>query len=75
MPIYEWYDSNTEKEVSVLRKFDDYQEPPTEAEADEFTKEEYDNAEWVRRIGVGIKVTRGDSWGAGKGYWMRRGEF
>jgi hypothetical protein len=71
MPLYEYVDKATKKELSVLRSFDDYKIPPTDEEAKEagFTAEELKDVEWVRLIGGNIQVTKSDSWGPGKGSW------
>ena len=69
MPLYNYVDKNTEKAVEILRKFDDYEVHPTKEEAKDLTQEEYDAADWERRICPGIRVTRGENWNGSKGNW------
>ena len=71
MPIYPWRVLESGKEVEVLRPFSGYQDPPTKEEclAAGMTEEEYEAAEFEKIIGRGIRVTRGDNWGPGKGSW------
>jgi len=61
MPLYRWADADG-KEIEVIRTFDDFEVPPTEEEAPEFT------APWTRLLGIS-KVIKGYGWGAGKGAW------
>jgi hypothetical protein len=67
MPYYDYIDIKTEKEVTVLRSFKEYETVPDKEEATKagLTEEEYEAAEWERRIKAG-----GKSIGFGlKGYW------
>lgn len=68
MPIYVWAEKKSGKKVEILRPFDKYQDQPTQEEA-EMSEEEYMAAEWSKELGTGIKVVKGDNWGAGKGRW------
>lgn len=69
MPIYQYKDKRTGKQIEVIRRFSDYQIPPTLVEADKvLTKEEFDSAEWERVIGEGIKTSRAPGFGS-KGNW------
>ena len=70
MPIYDWVDENTGKEVVVQRTFDDYDAEPVREEAinQGLTSDESKAADWVRLIGKGIQVIKGDGWGK-KGSW------
>lgn len=71
MPLYDWQDNRTKKQVLVMRSFAEYQEPPTEEEAvkEGLTEDEAKEADWERLIGAGIQVSKGDAWGPGKGNW------
>jgi hypothetical protein len=71
MPLYPWKNLKTQKEVEVMRTFDEYKEPPTleEALAQGMDEGEFNEAEWFKVIGKNIKVVRGDGWGGGKGNW------
>ena len=67
MPIYVWLDKTTNKKTEILRDFKDYKDQPTAEEA-ELTEEEYKAADWVKEIGTGIRVTKGENWNTAKGY-------
>lgn len=71
MPLYVWLEKKSGKTIDILRSFDDYQVPPTEDEAlgAGLNEEEVGEAEWEKRLGTGIQVIRGDSWGGSKGNW------
>jgi predicted nucleic acid-binding Zn ribbon protein len=64
MPLYTWQDKKTGIRIDVLRKFDDYQIPPTEEEAPGI-----EDPQWERLIGKGQQVVRGPSWSGSKGNW------
>ena len=66
MPLYFWEDTKTGFSIEVLRKFDDYQQPPTEPELPK--EEQGKEREWQRIIGT-PQVTKGRGWGPGKGHW------
>ena len=66
MPMYLWTDSKSKKEVSVMRKFSEYEVPPTAEEAPDV-----EDPDWVRDIGGNIAVVKGQGWGSGKGYWSK----
>jgi hypothetical protein len=69
MPVYVWFDKNSEKEIEVIRTFDEYQVPPTQEEST-LTEEEYLAAKWEKLISSKVMVTRGPNWGDGrKGSW------
>jgi len=68
MPIYCWVNKTTNKKTEILRDFKDYKDQPTAEEA-ELTEEEYKAADWVKEIGTGIRVTRGENWQGSKGNW------
>lgn len=68
MPLYPYYDETSKKEVEILRSFNDYDIPPTQEEA-KMSDEEFKVAKWKRLISTGIRVTKGDAWGPGKGNW------
>jgi hypothetical protein len=72
MPIYTHVDKKTSKVVEILRNFDQHQDSPTQEEAliAGLTEEEFQAAEFEKRLGRGIKVVRGDNWGPGKGHWL-----
>ena len=60
MPFYTYKDKNTDVSIEVIRDMSDYDNPPTVEEAVEgagMTPEQYQNADWERVIGSGIKVT------------------
>ena len=65
MPIYTYVDKHTGKAINVIRTFTTYEEPPTKEEATKLTyegkvvltEEEFENAEFERKIGSGITVT------------------
>jgi hypothetical protein len=67
-PLYVWYDETSKKEIEILRPFAGYQEPPTEEEA-RAEGLDPEKAKWEKRLGRGIRVTKSDSWGPGKGNW------
>jgi hypothetical protein len=71
MPLYNWIEKKTDKEVEILRSFSKYSDSPSKEEALEagLTEEEYATADWIKVIGKGIKVIPGESWGPGKGNW------
>ena len=71
MPLYEYKDTVSGKKVEILRNFSEYKIGPTEEEAIKagLTPEEAVTALWERVIGSGIKVVKGENWGAGKGHW------
>lgn len=69
MPLYRWKDKKTKKEVEVIRTFSEYENPPTLEEKEDMSAEEFLDAEWERIVGTGIHVTKGNSWGPGKGNW------
>lgn len=71
MPLYCWHDKAKDKQLDVLRSFDDYKVPPTDEEAKKagWTDEEIKKAIWTKLIGSGIQVTRGDNWNGSKGNW------
>lgn len=73
MPLYCWKDKTSGKTIEVMKSFDEYKDPPTkeEAIAGGLTEEEADSADFVKVLGTGIKVVKGDSWGPGKGNWGR----
>lgn len=65
-PIYTYIDNNSGKFVEVLRSLSEYDVPPTKEEStkktaesnhEPMTEEEFDNADFERRIGAGITVT------------------
>lgn len=64
MPMYTWTDKKSGKEVTVIRTFAEYENPPTQEEAPDIQ-----DPEWERNIGDKITVTKGNGWGSGKGYW------
>jgi len=71
MPIYDWLDKKSQKQVAVLRHFSEYEKGPTkeEAVAEGLTEQEFTDAEWERLIGAAIQVHRAWGWGGGKGSW------
>lgn len=69
MPIYTYRDKKTQKTVEVVRKFDEYENVPTKEEASGLTELEYNEADWERIMGSGIKVTRSPGYGT-KGNWI-----
>jgi len=64
-PLYSWKDKKSDKKIEVIRKFDAYQDPPTQDECDWDVSE----AEWERVISSNISVKRPWNW-AGKGNWL-----
>ena len=64
MPMYKWQDEKTGTEVEVLRKFDDYEIPPTEQEAPGL-----EEPKWRRLIGGKQQLVRGPNWSGQKGSW------
>ena len=68
MPLYTWIHEDTKEEVTILRPFADYKDPPTKEETAE-TDSEYDKSKWTKVISPGIKVARGDNWNGSKGNW------
>ena len=72
MPIYDWLDKKSQKQVAVLRHFSEYEKGPTkeEAVAEGFTEQEFTDAKWERLIGAAIQVHRAWGWGGGKGSWI-----
>ena len=67
MPMYYWEDKKTGYGIEVIRKFDDYKQPPEESE---LPKEEQGKArEWQRLLKKAPGVTKSRNWGPGKGYW------
>lgn len=72
MPIYDWIDTVSEKQVTVFRhKFDDYLIPPSEKEAINSGMEEQEakDAKWKKIISKGTRIVKTSNWGAGKGNW------
>lgn len=71
MPLYIWLDSKSGTTVDILRSFEDYRDPPTEEEAAAagLSPEQVADASWEKRLGTGIQVVKGSSWGPGKGSW------
>lgn len=68
MPLYVWVDKLSGREFEVLRStFAEFQDPPRDEDLPE--AERGKPREWEKRVGKGIRVTRGDSWGPGKGNW------
>jgi len=67
MPQYLWADKNTGKTCTVIRSFNEYEQPPTEEEHPRSPGEE--PADWERQIGGDQALIRGPNWGGAKGYW------
>lgn len=68
MPVYVWVDKSSEKEIEVIRTFDEYQVPPTQEEST-LTEEEYKAAKWEKLISSKVMVKRGPNWQGSKGNW------
>ncbi len=69
MPLYTWKSDTTGREVDVLRSFADYEVEPDTREMGVDKDGNPDTGPWTRLLGKGIKVTRGENWGHGKGNW------
>lgn len=69
MPMYEWK-SNKEETITVLRSLAEYDVPPTEEETTQAGITTDAETVWSRVIGT-PKLTKGYSWGPGKGNWGR----
>jgi hypothetical protein len=67
-PVYVWFDKTSEKEVEVIRTFDEYNIPPTQEEST-LTEEEYNKSNWEKLISSKVMVTRGPNWNGQKGSW------
>jgi hypothetical protein len=67
MPLYTWRNNKTGREVEIIRHFSEYETPPTREEANDWSDEEYSEADWERLIALSRWV-RGN-WGGGKGHW------
>ena len=68
MPIYNWIDKRTGKDVDVIRDFEKFEFPPDRDEVPNMTDQEYTDAEWERQIAPS-KWIRG--WSGGKGAWIQ----
>lgn len=69
MPIYDWLDKRTGKQVGIIRSFDLSGDLPTREECPELTDEEYAAAEWDKQLGVGTRFMHGPNWSGRKGHW------
>lgn len=63
MPLYTWVCERCGAEMDILRLFDGYQDPPTAAEEPAGCEHT-----WTKII-HSPSVTKGPSWGGGKGNW------
>lgn len=67
MPMYTWVDKLTGLEIDILRSFSQYQDEPKDEDLPE--EERAKVREWVKQLGAGIRMVKGDTWGPGKGHW------
>lgn len=65
MPIYTWRDKLSGNTYDVIRRADDFEQPPT---AEEF--KELDGKEEWERLVAAIPFKRGASWKGSKGNWI-----
>ena len=76
--MYLWTCERCQMQVSLLRSFERYKDPPTDTElgdASVCANGEHDQAgarhKWARDWSHGVpKFVRGPSWGGGKGSWL-----
>lgn len=70
MPMYAWLDTVSQKKVDIIRRSDDYQQPPTRDDISpkEMTDAEVEAAQW-EPVQNAPSFVRGPSWRGSKGYW------
>lgn len=67
MPGYSWKNLKTGSVVDIIRRFSEYEDPPTIEESG-LTPEEYAEAEWERVLLGSPTINRPWHW-QGKGNW------
>lgn len=65
MPFYVYEHKETKEQVEVMRNFNEYERVPDETET---STDPNDKEKWERKIGRTL-VTKGYTWGPGKGHW------